>query len=114
MNQFESFVSKFEYNVNVSGYSLSIPSRFIDSFMVGTAVITDKLHCRWYKDFDSSEVLETVEMGYLPLNRVDWEKFTDSLRSLPQADAVRITNLYKEKWAPNVVAQYIIDTVKGE
>ena len=72
--QFGDFVGDFQYNVNVSGFRLSIPARFIDSFMVGTGVITDKLNAKWYKPF-GPEVIETVRMSYMLNKDVDWDQF---------------------------------------
>ena len=43
LEKFCKHIAAFKYNANVSGYRLSMPSRFIESFMVGTSVITDKL-----------------------------------------------------------------------
>lgn len=47
LRDFCAHIAKFEYNVNVSGYRMSIPSRFIESMMVGTAIITDRLKVNW-------------------------------------------------------------------
>ena len=96
--------------MNVSGYVMSMPSRFIESFLVGTAVLTDKLSVKWYKPFDV-EVVETVPMGYLPMERVDWQQFQQDLQHLPQVSAEQVVQAYETKWAPDVVARYIIDTV---
>lgn len=105
-------VAKFQYNFNVSGYRRSIPNRFVEGFMVGTGIVTDKLAVKWYKPFDKSEVIETIEMGYLPNGEVDWQKFEQDLFGLPVSDPKRIVELYEEKWEPSVVARYIIETVK--
>ncbi len=67
LDKFGLHVGKFQYNLNISGYRLSMTNRFIESFMDGTAVLTDKLYVKWYKPF-TSEVIKTVEMGYLPLD----------------------------------------------
>lgn len=110
--EFCAHVAKFQYNFNVSGYQKSVPNRFIESFMVGTAIITDKLSVKWYLPFDACEVKETVEMGYLPMGDVDWETFRSDLNSLPETDPRRITECFDKKWAPEVVARYILDTVR--
>lgn len=51
-------------NLNISGYRMSVPNCFIESFMVGTAIMTDELFVKWYKPFDK-EVFETIGMSYL-------------------------------------------------
>lgn len=103
-------IAGFEYNINVSGYRMSIPNRFMESFIVGTAIMTDKLAVKWYLPFDE-EVVETVEMGYLPNKDVDWRQFEQDLKSLPKADKSRIIELFEQKWRPDRVANYIITTV---
>lgn len=113
LNQFCDFISEFQYNINVSGYRRSMPNRFIESMMVGTSVLTDKLEIKWYKPFDENEITETVEMGYLPMEEVDWTKFTEDIENLPKPNAEKIIESFEEKWAPEVVAKYIIETVKN-
>lgn len=113
LKDFCAYVSQFKYNVNVSGYRMSIPNRFIESFMVGTGIITDELFVKWYKSFDE-EVFETIPMGYIPMERVDWKKFEYDLNHLPEIDANRVISAFEKKWAPIVVANYIIDTIKDE
>ena len=112
LKEFCAHIAKFQYNVNVSGYRLSIPNRFIESFMVGTAIFTDKLAVKWYKPFDAHEVIETVPMGYLPMEKVDWQKFEQDVKTLPKSDPEKILASFHEKWRPDVVAKYIIDTVR--
>ena len=105
-------ITKFQYNFNVSGYCKSIPNRFIESFMVGTAIMTDKLSVKWYLPFDSGEVTETVEMGYLPIHDVDWDTLSSDLKSLPESDPESIIKSFDKKWAPEVVAKYMLDTIR--
>ena len=112
LSEFCAHVAKFQYNFNVSGYCKSIPNRFIESFMVGTAIITDKLCVKWYLPFDPCEVVETVEMGYLPMKDVDWRTFTSDLRSLPETDPDSIIENFNKKWAPEVIAKYMLDTIR--
>ena len=112
LTEFCEHISNFNYNMNVSGYRMSIPNRFIESFMVGTAIITDKLHVRWYKPFES-EVYETVEMGYLPMEKVNWQQFMKDIHSISYINPQQIINKFDEKWAPNVVASYIIESIKA-
>ena len=107
---FTQHVARFDYNFNVSGYRMSIPNRFIESFMVGTGILTDKLSVCWYRPFESYEVRETVPMGYLPDNEVDWQQFQRDLEDLPHTDKKKIISSLESKWAPDVVARYIIDT----
>lgn len=111
LDQFCKHISRFQYNINVSGYRLSIPNRFIESFMVGTAIITDKLHVRWYKDFEN-EVVETIEMGYLTNERVKWSDFTNLILNISENSPNSVINSYNSKWSPEAVAKYIIDTIK--
>lgn len=108
LGKFCDHIAKFEYNVNVSGYRMSIPNRFMESFIVGTAILTDKLAIKWYAPFDE-EVVETVEMGYLPNSEVDWERFKQDLENLPTVDKQQVLYRFEEKWAPRKVAKYIIE-----
>lgn len=110
--EFCAHIANFQYNFNVSGYCKSIPNRFIESFMVGTAIMTDKLCVKWYQPFDPCEVVETVEMGYLPMKNVDWETFSSDLKSLPETDPDSIIKNFDKKWAPEVVAKYMLDTIR--
>lgn len=111
LERFCEHVSQFQYNFNVSGYCKSIPNRFIESFLVGTGILTDRLSVRWYRPFDPCEVIETVEMGYLPMDQVDWKGFERDLDSLPPSNPGKILNCFEEKWEPSKVARYILDTV---
>lgn len=111
LKDFCKHISQFQYNMNVSGYRLSIPNRFIESFIVGTAICTDKLNVKWYKPFED-EVIENVKMGYLPMNQVSWDKFEKDLDTLPESNPGKVISNFKNKWAPEVVAKYIITTVK--
>ena len=94
----------------MSGYRLSIPNRFIESFIVGTGIITDKLSIKWYRDFEQ-EVIETVDMGYLQDADVDWEAFKKIIDNIPAIDSKCVVNEYENKWHPKVVAKYIINTL---
>ncbi|RRF94357.1 MAG: hypothetical protein DUD31_04810 [Coriobacteriaceae bacterium] len=108
--EFCAHIANFEYNLNISGYRMSIPNRFIESMLVGTAVVTDKLHVKWYQPFDS-EVCETVEMGYMRNDEVDWNQFKKDIQNLPKTDPAKIVEAFEKKWSPTAVADYIIDTV---
>ena len=113
LRDFCDFIAQFEYNLNISGYRLSIPNRFIESFIGGTAIITDKLQLKWYQPF-GKEVVETAEMGYLPNEDVDWDKFKEDIRTLPPVDKEVILKAYQEKWSPTAFATYVVNTVIGE
>lgn len=112
LRDFCDFIAQFEYNLNISGYRLSIPNRFIESFIGGTAIITDKLQLKWYQPF-GKEVVETAEMGYLPNEDVDWDKFKEDIRTLPPVDKEVILKAYQEKWSPTAFARYVVNTVIG-
>lgn len=108
---FNEYVSHFQYNLNISGYRMSIPNRFIESFMVGTAIVTDQLSLQWYLPFEE-EVIETVPMGYLPDSQVNWEQFKHDIVNLPVVSSNKVRENFEKKWAPKVVAQYILKTVE--
>lgn len=108
LQNFCNHISHFKYNLNISGYRLSIPNRFIESFMAGTAIITDKLSVKWYKPFDK-EVFETVEMGYLQEKKVNWNQFIYDISHLPCVEKKDVCKAFEEKWEPSKVASYIIN-----
>lgn len=110
INRFCAHISDFQYNYNVSGHRMSIPNRFMESFIVGTAIITDKLAVKWYLPFEQ-EVVETVEMGYLQLKQVDWQKAEEDLVNLPDISKEKVLEQYEKKWAPTPVARYLVTTV---
>lgn len=110
LEDFCRYISSFHYNLNISGYRLSIPNRFIESFMVGTAIITDKLAVKWYQPFES-EVIETVEMGYLKNEDVDWDTFRELLKDLQDSKPEEVIKEYNGKWVPEKVSEYIIRTL---
>ena len=110
IEQFCAHISDFQYNYNVSGYRMSIPNRFMESFIVGTAIITDKLAVKWYLPFEE-EVVETVEMGYLRQDQIDWNKVREDLINLPNISKDKVLSQYEKKWAPTPVARYLVSTV---
>lgn len=112
LKKFCAHVSNFQYNFNVSGYKLSIPNRFIESFIVGTGIITDKLYIKWYLPFDKEEVIETEKMGYLEDKEIDWTKVKHDLINLPKLNSKKIVECFEEKWAPSKVAEYILKEIK--
>lgn len=111
LERFSHFISQFKYNLNISGYKLSIPNRFIDSFVSGTAIVTDKLSVKWYKPFGLS-VFETVEMGYLRNVDVDWNQFENDIKNLPDVSSQQVIKEYEDNWSPIQVARYILDELK--
>lgn len=110
LKDFSKHVAKFQYNVNVSGYRMSIPARFIDSFVCGTAIATDNLHVKWYHPF-GDEVTEIGEMGYLPDDEVNYSEVADKLKHLRPISKEYVIEKYEKYWAPDKVALYIIDSV---
>ena len=110
IDKYCAHISNFQYNYNVSGIRMSIPNRFMESFIVGTAIITDKLAVKWYLPFDE-EVVETIEMGYLPIDSIDWNNVKKDILSLPEISKQKILDLYEKKWAPIPVARYMVSTV---
>ncbi len=108
LEDFCNYVAQFKYNMNVSGYRKSIPNRFIDSFISGTAIVTDKLYLKWYKPF-GKEVFETVQMAYLKDEDVDWRKFKEDIENLPEVDKNEVLEAFEEKWSPISVCKYMIE-----
>ena len=110
LKDFSKHVAKFQYNVNVSGYRMSIPARFIDSFICGTAIATDNLSVKWYHPF-GDEVCEIGEMGYLPDNEVDYPAIKEKLKTLKPGNKDYVIEQYEKYWSPKAVAEYMVDTV---
>ena len=111
LKDFGKHVGQFEYNFNVSGYRLSIPNRFIDSFAVGTAIITDKLSVKWYLPFDKDEVIETVPMGYELDDKVNYDLIEKQIMNLRKSNSKKIIKNFEKKWKPEIVTKYILDTI---
>lgn len=109
LNEFCSFLSNYDYNLNISGYRLSIPNRFIESFISGTAILSDQLAVKWFLPFDE-EVIETVKMGYESNESVNWVKFRNDILNLPPVNPEQIKNRFNQKWHPSIFSRYIIDT----
>ena len=89
---------------------MSIPNRFIESFIAGTAIFTDKLAVKWYRPFDD-EVVETVQMGYLKDSEIDWNAVEKDINNLPDISKEHILKLFNKKWAPIKVAEYIVSSL---
>ncbi len=107
LKDFTQHVAKFQYNANISGFRLSIPNRFIESFMVGTAIVTDQLSVKWYRSFEE-EVVELLEMGYLPNDQVSWQLIEEKLTSLKEVDAQKVIGQYNKQWAPIAFGRYVV------
>lgn len=110
LKEFSNHVARFQYNVNVSGYRMSIPARFIDSFICGTAIATDNLSVKWYEPF-KEEVSEIGEMGYLPDREVDYEGIKEKIKNLKPVSREYVINRYEKFWSPKAVAIYIVTTL---
>lgn len=110
LEDFSNHVARFQYNINVSGYRMSIPARFIDSFICGTAIATDNLSVKWYQPF-RDEVCEIGEMGYLLNNKVDYIKIAEKLRSLKSVSRDYVIERYEKYYSPIACARYILKTV---
>lgn len=110
IEDFCAHISNFQYNCNVSGLRMSMPNRFMESFIVGTAIVTDKLAVKWYLPFEE-EVVELEEMGYLPKDSVNWNRVTQQIKALPEISKETVNKHFEEKWAPVPVARYLVKTV---
>ena len=110
LKDFPSFVSDFVWNVNISGFRLSAPNRFLESFMVGTRVFTDKLHVKWFDSFGDG-VFETIDMGYELLTDSDWNKITEDLKKC-LTDKKEVDTF--SKWNPELVANYILKSLETD
>jgi hypothetical protein len=112
LKDFTSHVANFKYNANVSGFRLSIPNRFIESFMVGTAIVTDALAVKWYTNFEA-EVVQLPEMGYLLTAQVNWPLIEEKVNALPAIDANTVLQQYQKNWAPAAFAAYIVNELSS-
>ena len=110
LKDFSKHVAKVQYNINVSGYRMSIPARFIDSFICGTAIATDNLAVKWYHPF-GDEVCEIGEMGYLPDDEVNYSAIKEKLKMLKPISREYVIEQYEKYWSPKAVAKYIVDTL---
>jgi len=112
LKDFSKFVAQFEYNFNISGYRMSIPNRFMDSFVCGTAIVTDNLEVKWYKPF-GNEVVEIGDMGYLPDSEVDYDGIKETIKQLKPISKQSIIDRYEKNWSPIACARYIAKTCVG-
>ena len=53
-------------------------------------------------------------MGYLAISEVNWNKAKQDIDNLPPVNDQEVRNAYNSKWAPNVFAKYIIDTMLSQ
>lgn len=109
LSEYTRHISQFSYNFNISGFRKSIPNRFVYSFCVGTAIVTDKLGVKWYQPFED-EVIELDEMGYLPNHLIDWSSFEKKIKDLPDVNREKILEIYEKKWSPKSFAKYVVET----
>jgi hypothetical protein len=109
-------VASAPFNVNITGFRRSLPFRFIDSFIVGSAVPSDEMAVKWYLPFENEvEVWDLGRLGYEPAAEAEWTKAQDVLRDLDAraneihaANHSRILALYQEKWHPRAFANYVV------
>ena len=66
-----------------------------------------------FKGLALNEVIESVEMGYLLNEDVNWEQYKIDLKSLPDIAADNVLAEYEEKWLPEKVADYIVESLKA-
>lgn len=52
-------------------------------------------------------------MGYLLNEDVNWEQYKKNLKSLPDIAADNVLAEYEEKWLPEKVADYIVESLKA-
>jgi hypothetical protein len=120
--QFPKSVAGSIFNVNFTGLRRSLPFRFIDSFMVGTAVPTDELGVRWYLPFEQGvEVHDLGQLGYETQANAEWSKAYEVLRHLHanareihRANHGQILENYRRKWHPLAFARYIVRECVGQ
>lgn len=110
LQNFQKHVSRFKYNLNVSGFRMSIPNRFIDSFSVGTCIVTDSLKVKWYKPF-TCEVVELGDMGYNKTDEINWNDIYKRLDSLENPNCLNILNKFKYAWSPESFLDYVLNEI---
>lgn len=113
---YPSLVARSMFNLNICGYGRSIPFRFIDTFLVGSSVISDEIAMRWYEPFEPDvEVFDCGRLGYeLPAD-AQWDfarqRFTELYEGAPRLHAAvheRVLENYRRKWHPARLAEYVI------
>lgn len=110
LKDFSKHIAKFKYNINISGYRMSIPARFIDSFICGTAIATDNLEVKWYHPF-GNEVYEIGEMGYLPDKDINYDEIKEKLKNLRYVSRNYVIEQYEEYYSPIACTKYMINTI---
>jgi len=110
-DNFHQTVALHYYNLNISGYRMSLPNRFMDSFVVNTAVLTDNLSVQWYVDF-SEYVFEFGEIGYSKQTDSSKQALVNTINQ--QLDSIeydnkKLTRFYQDYLAPEAFARYVIE-----
>lgn len=118
---YSSTVASAAYNLNISGLSLSIPFRLIDSLICGTSIITDSLGIHWYEPFSAHEVIELGTMGYELDSNVNWNDVEARLKDIVESDTMQdqerfrhLQERYKSFWSPEALAKYVMLSCKEE
>jgi hypothetical protein len=113
---YPSLVARSMFNINICGYGRSIPFRFIDTFLVGSSVISDEIAMRWYEPFEKDvEVFDCGRLGYELPEDADWSFARERMVALyddaPKVHAAvkeRVLENYRRKWHPVRLAEYVI------
>jgi hypothetical protein len=93
-----------------------LPFRFMDAFMCGAAVATDRLETRWPKPWEiGTEIFEIGDLGYELDEEVDWKAVKLRFEAIYEWAGNHgehwkaVQDLYRKKWAPPVYARYVLD-----
>ncbi|TKG21073.1 hypothetical protein [Vibrio breoganii] len=115
INNYQEVLSKYKYNLNISGYRLSIPNRFMDSFISGTTVLTDNLSVRWYQDFSSEECRELGKLGYDVSSDKALSDFVVNIEKECEITQKRdvVLEKFHKYWKPKSFANYILDELEN-
>ena len=113
---FPLLMAKSMFNINVSGLRRSIPFRFVDSFTVGTAIVTDELAVKWYRPFEEGvELFRIGRLGYELPQDTEWDRAHECLtelyheaEQLSLSNRERILENYRNYWHPESFARYIL------
>jgi c-di-AMP phosphodiesterase-like protein len=87
---------------------MSIPNRFIDSFSVGTCIVTDNLKIKWYMPF-TCEVVEIGDIGYHKIDEINWNEIYKRLDTLDNPECLKIINKFNTTWSPDSFVEYILN-----
>lgn len=108
--EYHSKLSRYHYNINVSGFRYSIPNRFMDSFITNTRVLTDNLYIKWYVDF-SDYVYEYGEVGYKKQSDLDKKSIYKRIECADKYFEERDNNINKffnDYLSPKAFAKYVL------